>query len=87
MKASKFQAKGSEYFPAVSFDPWQVYLTDDNGEVWVAEALFETEKEADALIAAPFDPANYCHQGPSYALGQVDEFSLMDDEEQAHYGY
>jgi hypothetical protein len=87
MKASKLQAKGSEYFPAISFDPWQVYLTDDQGVVWVAEEDFATEAEADALIAKPFNPANYYRQGPSYALGQVDEYSLMDDEERAHYGY
>lgn len=80
----KAQAKGSEYYPALSFDPWQVAGTDEEGFYWVAVEDFRTEAEADALIALPFDETNYCFQGPSYALGQVDERSLMDDEELTH---
>ena len=87
MKVTKDHLKGSEYYPTISYDPWHVVLTDDQGVVWVAEEQFRTEAEADALIAAPFDAANYCRQAPSYSLGQVDDVSLMDDEERAHYGY
>ena len=83
----KAQAKGSEYYPALSFDPWQVAGTDSDGYYWVANEDFKTEAEADAFIALPFDDASYTYQGPSYALGQVDERSLMDDEELYHRGF
>jgi hypothetical protein len=85
MKFYKAQAKGSEYYPALSFDPWQVVArTDDNGFDWVANEDFKTEEEADAFIASPFNEAAYTFQGASYSLGQVDEHSLMDDEELAN---
>ena len=83
----KAQAKGSEYYPALSFDPWQVQVILYDGSRYVAEEDFRTEAEADALLALPFDDANYYYQGPSYALGEVDERSLMDDEELAFHGF
>ena len=80
----KSQTKGSDNYPELSFDPWLVAGTDSEGYFWVANEDFKTEAEADAFIELPFNKANYTYQGPSYSMGQVDERSLMDDEELSH---
>lgn len=79
--------KAVDCFPAAASDFFQVSGTDQDGIVWSAATDFSTLDAAEAFAAADFDETEWECYGPSYALGQVDEVSLMDDEERFARGF
>jgi hypothetical protein len=79
--------KATDCCPAADADFFQVSCYDSEGIGWYANESFATAADAAAFIISfpSLESGWYC-AGPSYALGQVDEALLMDDEERHHKG-
>ena len=78
--------------PVADDDFFQVSCYDSDGITWYANEEFATARDAVIFIfandwkAEPTQETGWVCAGPSYSLGQVDEASLMDDEERQHKG-
>ena len=78
---------GEDCSPAQDGSWWDINAEDTQGRDWYANLDFVSKEAAEAFLNKQLNEADWVCNGLSYAMGKVDEYTLMDSEEQAYFNH